>query len=190
MLVAGCHPKVFVAEELSDGVDIGAGHPLYQEPDRRFVELIQTAISSGRTHLSTPAGTEPDDAQACGWRSKEITSGQSTETVWHPQGDRICWVDGKNVYLQPSTAFAMAQRLASNGEGLLMTEQSLWKRLKQNGWLASVPTSRETLTIRKRFNGADLKALHVIPATIGLNGGEDGELSGRCRVSEEECAQC
>jgi hypothetical protein len=132
----------------------GAAQDQYQSsenPATRFVELIQAALTSGKAHLAAMDGGKPeaDQAQAYGWRDGE------------PQGDRIGWLDGDNVYLQPDAAFSMAQRLASGGEGLSVSSQTLWKRLNEAGLLATTDTARNTLKVRRRIGGKDQSAIHV-----------------------------
>jgi uncharacterized protein DUF927 len=73
-------------------------HQGAQEPTRRFLELLSAAIASGRAHLADPEGENPKDPKAWGWRF----SGEE----WQPQGERVGWVDGEHLYLEPEAAFA------------------------------------------------------------------------------------
>ncbi|MEP7343431.1 MAG: bifunctional DNA primase/polymerase [Acidobacteriota bacterium] len=121
-----------------------------QNPAIRFIELIQAALSSGKAHLAMTDGGKPESDQldACGWRDGEA------------QGDRIGWIDGEDVYLQPDSAFSLAQRLAAGGEGLSVSSQTLWKRLNEAGLLASNDTARDTLKVRRKIGGKTLPVLH------------------------------
>ena len=132
----------------------GKGQDQYQaneNPATRFIELIQAALSSGRAHLAATDGGKPGfaDAQAFGWRDGE------------PQGERIGWLDGDELYLQPDTAFSLAQRIASGGEGLTISGQTLWKRLNEAGMLASTDTARNTNKVRRTIVGKSTPVIHL-----------------------------
>jgi hypothetical protein len=87
-----------------------------EEPAQRFVDLIASALSSGDAVLA------------------------NAETGYVPSGTRgrvIGWVAGDAVLLEPEAAFAAAQRLADQqGEGLPVGKQTMWKRLRERGFLA------------------------------------------------------
>ncbi len=140
---------------------VGARQAIYQageDPSSRFIELIQAALSSGRAHLAAPDGDRPDEPETWGWRERETQNGKE----WAPHGDRIGWIDGSDVYLQPDAAFAMAQRTASGGEGLTVTSQTLWKRLREAGHLASIDTARDTQKIRRKVEGKAQGVIHFL----------------------------
>lgn len=122
-----------------------------ENPATRFIELIQAALSSGKAHLAATDGGKPDtdQAQAHGWRDGEA------------QGDRIGWIDSEDVYLQPDAAFSMAQRLASGGEELSVSSQTLWKRLNEAGLLASIDTARSTNKVRRTIAGKSQPVIHL-----------------------------
>lgn len=132
----------------------GKGQDQYQaseNPASRFIELIQAALSSGRAHLAATDGGKPDfaEAQAYGWRDGE------------PQGERIGWLDGDDLYLQPDAAYSLAQRMASGGEGLTISSQTLWKRLNEAGMLASTDTARNTNKVRRTIVGKSTPVIHL-----------------------------
>jgi hypothetical protein len=132
----------------------GKGQDQYQaseNPASRFIELIQAALSSGKAHLAATDGGKPDsaDAQAYGWRDGE------------PLGERIGWLDGDDLYLQPDTAYSLAQRMVSGGEGLTISSQTLWKRLNEAGLLASTDTARNTNKVRRTIAGKLNPVIHL-----------------------------
>ncbi len=134
--------------------EAGKGQDQYQaseNPASRFVELIQAALASGKAHLAAIDGGKPDiaDAQAYGWRDGE------------PQGDRIGWLDGDDLYLQPDAAYSLAQRMATGGEGLSVSSQTLWKRLNEAGLLASTDTARNTNKVRRTIAGKSNPVIHL-----------------------------
>ena len=78
------------------------GYQSSENPAIRLIELIQAALASGKGHLAAFDGGQPEREQSenrevWGWRDGE------------PQGDRVGWVDGKDVYLQPDAAYRCAQ---------------------------------------------------------------------------------
>lgn len=132
----------------------GKGQDQYQaseNPATRFIELIQAALSSGRAHLAATDGGKPDsaDAQAYGWRDGEA------------QGDRIGWLDGDDLYLQPDAAYSLARRMATDGEGLTVSSQTLWKRLSEARLLASTDTTRKTNKVRRTIAGKLNPVIHL-----------------------------
>lgn len=132
----------------------GKGQDQYQaseNPASRFIELIQAALASGKAHLAAIDGGKPDsaDAQAYGWRDGEA------------QGDRIGWLDGDDLYLQPDAAYSLARRMATDGEGLSVSSQTLWKRLNEAGLLASTDTARNTNKVRRTIAGKSNPVIHL-----------------------------
>lgn len=120
-----------------------------ENPATRFIELVQASLTSGKAHIAAIDGGQPNDRELWGWLNGEA------------QGDRIGWIDGEEIYLQPDAAFSIAQRMASGGEGLTVTSQTLWKRLKEAGYLASTDTGRDTLKVRRRIGGRDQGVMHI-----------------------------
>jgi hypothetical protein len=118
-----------------------------QDPTKRFVELLTAAITSGRAHIADAvSGRQPNNAGIWGWRAKEIVLSHGGEVAWEPQGERIGWVNGsKHVYLQPDASFQIAQKIAAGGEGLAVSQQTLWRRLGEAGMIAARDGSHLTV---------------------------------------------
>lgn len=76
------------------------GHHLASEPARRYIELVSTALASGRAHLATPGGDAP---QGAGWGWQPTNDGS------RPRGQRIGWLENEQVYLEPAAAFAVVK---------------------------------------------------------------------------------
>ncbi len=70
------------------------------EPVPVYLDLLRAAISSGRAHLAAPDGREPESPSAWGWRCINSSAGEE----WRPQGDRIGYVGGDDLYLVPQAA--------------------------------------------------------------------------------------
>jgi len=137
-------------------------HQESSEPAGQFLRLLRSALVSGRAHVTNAEdhGLPPESHQAWGWRGPQGS----------PQGERIGWLDGGNLYLDPEASFAVAQKLAKDsGTSIPVSLSTLKKRLKQQGWLASVDKTRQTLTTRKTLEGHRRSVLHLT-ATGFLDG--------------------
>ncbi|MBL8167622.1 MAG: hypothetical protein JNJ50_05685, partial [Acidobacteria bacterium] len=142
------------------------GYQVSENPALRFIELLQAALASGRAHLAATDSGKPeaDQVDACGWRDGEA------------QGDRIGWIDGDDVFLQPDAAYRCVQAMASNGEGVTVASKTLWKRLKEAGLLASVGSDDRQM-VRKQIGQTRLRVLHL--KAEKLSGSVEGKKSGQ-----------
>jgi hypothetical protein len=113
------------------------------DPVAVFVELLQSAIASGRAHLASPTGGVPEGVPppACGWRRIDggVTfGGISSGSTYQAQGDRVGWVDGDDLFLDPAASYRAAQGMVSAGEnGISVQPKTLGKRLASAGALRS-----------------------------------------------------
>ncbi|MDP9476913.1 MAG: DUF927 domain-containing protein, partial [Actinomycetota bacterium] len=149
-----------------------AGHQAASEPARRFVELISSAVASGRAHIAATGGGKPQgNAGALGWRK---TGDEYAD--WRPQGDRIGWVGGDDLYLEPEASYRLAQSQAQGGESLAVGVRTIRKRLKEKGYLASTDDKRQTLTVRRTVEGVkDRSVLHLRLSSLFSDGDEPDE---------------
>jgi hypothetical protein len=140
-----------------------AAHLAAAEATGLFIRLLAGAVASGRAHVASIKGTEPDEKpEAWGWRSISLGAGQYARDEWQPQGRRIGWVQDHDLYLEPEAAFAEAQELATKqGESLPVSARTLSKRLKEKGHLASWDENRERLTVRRSLERSNRAVLHV-----------------------------
>ena len=146
-----------------------ADHQASGEPVRRFLQLLSAAIASGQAHVAAPDGSDPASPQSWGWRKTVVGTGDYQRTEWQPQGLRIGWVQSDDLYLESDAAFAEAQRLGSKaGEALSVTLQTLKKRLKERGLLASTESvgGRERLEVRRTLEGNRRTVLHLRSSTL------------------------
>jgi hypothetical protein len=173
---------------LAAGAQAQAVHHAANEPAQRFLELLTAAITCGRAHIAAPDGSAPEEPMAWGWREKTIGTGEYQRNEWQPQGERIGWLDGDALYVEPDTSFAVAQQLARDqGESIPITPQTMRKRLKGKGYLASCDTARETLTVRRKLEGNTHDVLHLARALIanGLSGEQKPDKSDSANTPEE-----
>lgn len=137
-----------------------------QDPVTVYLGALSSAIASGAAHVAGMDGNEPDPAaSACwGWRSEVIGTGRFQRVEWQPQGRRIGWVDGDDLYLEPRAAFGVATRVLSDGdESVGASETTMRKRLGERGLLRSTGKSagRETLAVQKTIEGGRKTVLHL-----------------------------
>lgn len=138
-------------------------HQVTSDPVGRFLELLRTALVSGRCHLASTTLLAPPNAEAWGWRLCSI----DPQELWQAQGKRSGWVDGENVYLFPDAVYAAVQTLAREGNDTVMvTSQTLWKRLREKNLLLSVDQSRKTNTVRHMLAGVRRAVLHLHVNTL------------------------
>ena len=147
---------------LIQAAQMQAEHLADANPVPRFLELLRSAVTAGRAHLASAQGLQPLNPQVWGWRAPHRGGEQE---VWEPLGDRIGWVDGPDLYLEPESAFRAALQMASE-HGVGVTPKTLWKRLKESGLLASTDETRQRNTIRVTLQGSRRKVLHLGSATL------------------------
>jgi hypothetical protein len=124
------------------------------EPASYFLTLLQASIRSGHAHIADRRGKAPENAQAWGWRQK------SPGRAWVPQGLRIGWIAGSDLFLEPAASYEIAQSEAGK-ERLAVTEQALRHRLHEQRLLASVDAGRKMLLVRRIIDGHPRQVLHL-----------------------------
>ncbi|MCP4713028.1 MAG: hypothetical protein GY869_30740 [Planctomycetes bacterium] len=135
------------------------------DPVQRFIELLSSAIASGRTHIAGDDGAAPSNPSAWGWRQKTMGYNSFTTAEWQPLGDRIGWVEGDDLYLIPDASYQAAQQMAGNGgEGITLALRTLQKRLKERGKLLTTEDGR--LTCRKVLEGSRRRVLHLAKGSL------------------------
>ncbi len=129
------------------------------EPTQRFLELISSALSSGRAHLANRKGEAPLTPYSYGWRKMTSGTGAYETEQWNPKGDQIGWIDDGNIFLDPDASYRIVQ---SNGaeNGLSVTLGILKKRLKEKN-LIITEDKRETLTVRRTLQGREHHVLFL-----------------------------
>ena len=118
-------------------------------------------------------GREPDRPEAWGWRKPTVGNFDG----WQPQGKRIGWVDGEDVYLDQKASHGAAQALAGD-DGIPYGPTTLFKRIKEKGLLASFNgkrhTTRRDIESRKRRRVVHLRA-HLFDADRSEDATEDAD---------------
>lgn len=134
------------------------GHQTSENPSTRFIELLQAALSSGKAYLG-------DIDDEC-FEDDDKADGDSSFGLAPPskRGELIGWKQQNDVYLQPDLAYRCAQSFGMNGEGLTVTSNTLWKRLREAGILASCDNERHT--IKKQIGKYRKRVLHLKAKTL------------------------
>lgn len=159
-----------------------AQHQETGDPAGQFLELLRGALVSGAAHLAAVDGNAPPLPLAWGWRAVEITSAGYSHADWRPLGARIGWVDDADVYLEPSSAYAAAQKLArEQGEAVAVTPRTLWRRMEERGLLVSRDRDRQKMTTRRTLGGKRYDVLHL--TTESLVAGEPAQQAQQAQTN-------
>jgi hypothetical protein len=138
-----------------------AEHQASEEPTQQFRELLEAAIGGGDAHLAEAQTDEkPENPGRWGWRYGL--------DEWRPRGKKIGWLasDG-SLLLEPGVAFAIAQRMARDqGIALLVNQRTMWKRLHEQGLLASRDVTRGRNTTRATIDGNRKTVIHLISGAL------------------------
>ncbi|MGH7223354.1 MAG: hypothetical protein ACRELF_09005, partial [Gemmataceae bacterium] len=176
--------------------DVGQSQGEYvraSDPVDTFLRLLSASLASGRAHVAAVDGSHPEAAGAWGWRQEVFRDGPE----WRPQGKRVGWIDGEQLYLEPEASYAAAQSMASEqGESLTVSPPILRKRMKERGILASTgeTSGRTSLTVRRVVEGNRREIIHLRSSTLfsgkhdqhahydqtGEHSGENGHVSRSC----------
>jgi hypothetical protein len=134
-----------------------AEHLEAADPVDRFLDLLRAAIAAGRAHVASAEGEAPPSCEVWGWRQKPEDR--------QPQGDRIGWVRGEDLFLEPDVAYRAAQ-LMSPSEGIATASRTLWRRLHEAQLLASVDAARGKNLVRVSLQGVRRSVLHLRTETL------------------------
>jgi phage/plasmid primase-like uncharacterized protein len=125
------------------------------DPVARFGELLRSAIKSGEAYVAQTDGKMPVSAESWGWR-------EVTRDNWQPQGACVGWLDIDNLYLEPTTAHRIAEKMAAQGQSLGLTVQTLSKRLSERGLISTeMLGGKRRLTTRKTIAKQRVQVLHA-----------------------------
>ncbi len=149
-------------EALGEAAALHGKHVASADPVRRFVELLVSAIVSGEAHLAGADGNSPEQPEGWGWRERVFGSGNTERREWVPEGRRVGWIDGDDVYLDVDAALKAAQAAAGPaGEGVTVGAATLARRIDERGLLASKDAARKRLRVRVKLEGVRRQVLHI-----------------------------
>jgi hypothetical protein len=136
-------------------------------PVDRFLALLRSAISTGHAHLATRDGTAPADPGTRGWRTQSTRNHRRAK--WLPQGARVGWLDGQDLFLDVDSAYRAAQAMVTDGDGLSVGVSALIKSFHETGRLQSIDQRRRKLKIRRMIDGRRLEVLHLPADALELS---------------------
>jgi hypothetical protein len=98
-------------------------HQASLNPADHFVDLLRSALISGKANLQTVDGGLPKEiGNLCGWRDGK------------PNGECVGWVHDNILYLEMNTAYGVANAQGHrNGEGIAVGKKMLTSRLEERG---------------------------------------------------------
>jgi len=136
-------------------------HQQSEDPARRAILLLESALASGEAHVAGANGDSPGNQEAWGWRKADFVVG------WLPQGVRVGWISEGQLYVESEVFYTLVQKLASaGGTPLGLSSATLHRRLHEGRYLLSREANRGTLTIRKTLQGRRRNVLHLnLPVT-------------------------
>jgi len=146
-------------------------YQISEDPVKRFIELLQAAFVIGRAHLVDSKTQEvPTEAKRWGWRENRF--GDLTS-----QGERIGWMNGDEVWLQPDAAFAVVQKIANSQHSTIhVSKETLWKRLAHQG-LIQVSEGEQKNLIKRSVGGLRPRVLVVKNKEILFGGVDYGSIA-------------
>lgn len=112
---------------------------------QRYIELLRSALQTGRGHVASLNGQCPHYASVLGWREE-----QGRDGTFHAraQGDRIGWVDETHLYIAQQPALSLIKKMSSEvGNYLGSSNGAISKALKEAGWLVKTDEKRNTLKV-------------------------------------------
>jgi hypothetical protein len=107
--------------------------------------------------------------------------------VWHSHGERLGWIRADDLLLEPETAFAAAQKLARDqGTSIPIKQRTLWKRLAEQGLLASRDPARGTNTVRRTIEGMRRDLLHLRTGALAAGTDQRGDETDQRNETDQE----
>ncbi len=150
---------------LLSGAAIQQEHQKDADPVQVFLRILPSALGSGAAHIAAPDGNPPENPGAWGWRERASGSGQAAAITWQPEGVRIGWLEGENLYLDPEAAYrTVNESLRVSGGMLPVTPRTLSKRLDEQGKIRSREAHR--FTVRRQLEGQRRTVLHLSVQTV------------------------
>lgn len=118
-----------------------ADHQEGEDSAVRFLQIVGSAFTSGRAHcVDSKTGMKPENPALWGWQPRGealfVGSDEPKASDWIPRGDKIGWIDGNELLLEPDATYAVVQRIASEQtDPLPVQKQTIIKRLAEKGYI-------------------------------------------------------
>jgi len=151
---------------LCEAAQAQARHQEASEPTTVFLQLLNSAISSGEAHVADRKGNAPKEErpETLGW---VVLEENDYSPDWKAQGARVGWIDGDDLYLDPSAVFKAAQRMATDTDRISVQKNTLMKLLRERGHLRIWDKGRGKNTVRQTLQGKRRNVLHLGASVLG-----------------------
>jgi hypothetical protein len=166
---------------LSQAFSEQAAYQIEQDEVERFMQLLRAAFSSGSCHIADRLKQGPPETRpyAWGWRVTGCVNLAGSDT-YNPVGDCIGYYNeqpGDNaseVWLIPDNCFKIAAQFARNqGDSLLLSAPSLWRRMGERGLLIKTEldtkTGKQRSTVKRTVAGRSVRVM-VLSADLVESG--------------------
>jgi len=133
------------------------------EPTQVFINLLRAAVTAGKAYVADKNGEVPEKCypEALGWEQISVGTGGYKENKWQHKGMQIAWIEDNYLYLDPTSAFKAAQEMESDCNRLSITQNSLIKRLVENGYVVERDEARQRNTVRVTLQGQRREVLKL-----------------------------
>ena len=136
------------ANELTGDIETGlrqaineqAAYQLEQDEVVRFLQLLRAALSSGNCHIANRLDQGPPASRPFVWGWRDAGEDMAEKTLYNRMGDCIGYhcdaagAEPAEVWLLQENAFKIAAQFARNqGDSLLLSAPSLWRRMCDRG---------------------------------------------------------
>jgi hypothetical protein len=152
------------------------------DPVRMFIEFLSSALATGRAYVAMREdGSVPPDARIWGWHG--------SDGDWFPQGQKIGWLDGEDLYLDPNAARAVVLEISNRtDQQMVISSTQLWQQLKSKGHLLSteIETKRQTYPVRRVCEGKSQSVLHLSAALFEQGDAEKPDKSDNRGANSED----
>jgi hypothetical protein len=161
------------AAELVEAVESGlmqavseqADYQADQDETERFLDLLRALFASGNAHIACRLNQGPPPSRPHTWGWREVSDPINGKD-YRPMGNCIGWYDDKaqEVWLQQDSTYAEIQRLAKQqGDAVLLSPSSLWRRLYEKGYITQTErdpkSSRPRLRVKKIIAGSSQRVM-------------------------------
>jgi hypothetical protein len=135
---------------------------------QRFIDLIISALGSGRAYLVDAEGKPPERrAAACGWTRYQSGIDPAYWEIDKHTSVRLGWLDDGRVYLDANEAARLTQGFAAQQNKPLSNPDTVVARLAEKGWLVTERTGGKTrYKTRKTLEGVRRTNLLAFAAEV------------------------
>ena len=147
-----------------------AAYQIEQDEVERFMQLLRAALSSGNCHIANRLDQGPPAVRPYSWGWRDAGENLVGDKNFNPMGDCIgyhCDASGTapaEVWLIQDSAFKIAAQFARNqGDSLLLSAASLWRRMEERGLIVHTEqdarTGKRRSTVKRMVAGRSVRVM-------------------------------